>query len=93
MTESHSSLRDEYEVSCEELNHLVEIALDSGAMGARLTGAGFGGCFVALTTQDGVDALMDGIQDSFYSPQNIEGRTAGNMFIAHPSKGATIDKI
>jgi galactokinase len=93
MTESHASLRDEYEVSCNELNHLVQIALDFGAVGARLTGAGFGGCFVALTPEDGVEALMDGLQKRFYSPLGVDARKAGHMFIAQPSNGAAIAPI
>ena len=48
MVESHASLRDDYEVSTPELDRLVEALLGAGALGARLTGAGFGGCVVAL---------------------------------------------
>jgi galactokinase len=46
---SHESLRDDFAVSTPELDLLVELLLDEGALGARLTGAGFGGCVVALT--------------------------------------------
>ena len=48
MLESHASLRDDYEVSTPELDLLVELLVERGAAGARLTGAGFGGCVVAL---------------------------------------------
>jgi galactokinase len=49
MAESHASLRDDYEVSCPELDALVEMALATdGVHGARLTGGGFGGCAIAL---------------------------------------------
>ncbi len=48
MSESHESLRDDYDVSTPELDRLVSLALRCGALGARLTGAGFGGCIVAL---------------------------------------------
>jgi galactokinase len=48
MLESHASLRDDYEVSTPELDALVERLVAAGAFGARLTGAGFGGCVVAL---------------------------------------------
>jgi galactokinase len=48
MDASHASLRDDYEVSCAELDELVQLARDHGAAGARLVGAGFGGCIVAL---------------------------------------------
>ena len=45
---SHDSLRDDYEVSCEELDVAVEIAREAGALGARMTGGGFGGSAIAL---------------------------------------------
>lgn len=48
LVESHASLRDHLKVSCPELDRLVEAALDAGAIGARLTGAGFGGCAVVF---------------------------------------------
>jgi galactokinase len=48
MLQSHASLRDDYEVSTPELDELVERLVDTGALGARLTGAGFGGCVVGL---------------------------------------------
>ena len=49
LTESHRSLRDDYEVSCLELDTAVDAALEAGAHGARMTGGGFGGCVIALT--------------------------------------------
>ncbi len=56
--ESHASLRDDYEVSCPELDLLVEIAAGSpGVHGSRMTGAGFGGCTVTLAEAGAVDAL------------------------------------
>jgi galactokinase len=51
MLDSHRSLRDDYEVSVPELDRLVDAAMAGGAFGARLTGAGFGGCVVALVPQ------------------------------------------
>ena len=69
MVESHSSLRDDYEVSTTELDEIVAIALEAGAAGARLTGAGFGGCAVALCDMSTVGA-RDG------SPRRALLRTA-----------------
>lgn len=57
--ESHASLRDDYRVSTPELDALVEALVDAGALGARLTGAGFGGCVVALTRLGEADAVAD----------------------------------
>lgn len=48
MSESHASMRDDFEVSIPQIDRLVETAVSAGALGARLTGGGFGGCIVAL---------------------------------------------
>ena len=58
LVESHASLRDDFAVSTAELDLLVELLLDEGALGARLTGAGFGGCVVALTGPEDDEALL-----------------------------------
>jgi galactokinase len=58
MVQSHNSLRDDYQVSTEELDYLVEQSMKvTGVYGARMTGGGFGGCIVALVKPDRVDAL------------------------------------
>ena len=60
MTQSHKSLRDDFEVSCAELDALVEIAARTeGVLGARMTGAGFGGCTVNLVDKDAVSLLTE----------------------------------
>jgi len=83
LVESHVSLRDQLRVSCDELNRLVEAAMESGALGARLTGAGFGGCAVVFCRRDQRDAVREGIEQRFY------GRGAANSIIdADPAAGA-----
>lgn len=68
MTESHVSLRDDYEVSCPELDHLVETALAvDGVFGARMTGGGFGGCTVNLVRKDAVKELRERSTESYRS--------------------------
>ncbi|MEC7096431.1 MAG: galactokinase [Pseudomonadota bacterium] len=58
MTASHSSLRDDFEVSCDELDCLVDIANGTeGVLGSRMTGAGFGGCTVTLIHMDAIETL------------------------------------
>jgi galactokinase len=52
---SHASLRDDYAVSTPELDLLVDLLVEHGAIGARLTGAGFGGCVVALVQRNHAD--------------------------------------
>jgi galactokinase len=58
MNASHASLRDDFRVSTLELDALVDSLLASGALGARLTGAGFGGCVVGLVAAGGVDGVV-----------------------------------
>ncbi len=62
MIESHNSLRDLYEVSCFELDTLVEVALEqNGVLGSRMTGAGFGGCTVSLVHKNEVDSFISNV--------------------------------
>jgi len=65
MLASHASLRDDFEVSTPELDALVDAFVEAGALGARLTGAGFGGCVVALTTNPRADAVMTGVTTGY----------------------------
>lgn len=59
MYASHASLRDDFEVSTQELDAFVELAEETGALGARLTGAGFGGCAIALVSAGDAGALSE----------------------------------
>jgi len=66
MYESHESLRDDYEVSCEELDAIVAAARScEGVWGARMTGGGFGGCAIVLVEADQAPAVTDAIQQAF----------------------------
>ena len=64
--ESHASLRDRLHVSCEALDRLVDTALAAGALGARLTGAGFGGCAVILCRTEDAARVVAGVQSAGY---------------------------
>ncbi len=66
MNQSHSSCRDLYEISCEELDRLVEILREAGAVGARLTGAGFGGCAVSLVEDNRVESFIHQVINTYY---------------------------
>jgi len=66
MNQSHSSCRDLYEISCEELDRLVEISREAGAVGARLTGAGFGGCAVSLVEDNRVESFIHQVINTYY---------------------------
>ena len=66
MSESHASLRDDFEVSCAELDAIVSIAQDvEGVYGARMTGGGFGGCAIAIASRDAVEPIRSAIRE-FY---------------------------
>jgi galactokinase len=66
MYESHNSLRDDYQVSCRELDLLVELASAcDGVLGARMTGGGFGGCTINLVWADAVDRFQFQIRQSY----------------------------
>ena len=73
MYRSHHSLRDDYEVSCEELDLLVEIARSiDGVIGARLTGAGFGGCTVNLVASDRAQSFVQEISERYQARTGIQ---------------------
>ena len=82
LLESHASLRDRLQVSCPALDRLVEDAMASGAVGARLTGAGFGGCAVVFCRRADLSKVRDGLVERFYSgcPDHI--------LSAEPGRGA-----
>ncbi len=84
MSQSHDSLRYDYEVTGFELDSLVEISLQQkGVIGARMTGAGFGGCTVALVKEENLEEFISGVTSAykektgleavFYLPEIVEG--------------------
>ncbi len=87
MTASHESLRDDYGVSVAALDTLVDLALvQPGCLGARLTGAGFGGCIIALMEKDSAERAAEAVLAGYLEARGIEGR----HWIASPSDGATV---
>jgi galactokinase len=87
LTASHHSLRDDYEVSTPELDLAVEAACGAGALGARLTGGGFGGCAIALVPEQQVTAVTEVVRTSFRSA----GLAPPTVTTAEPSSGAHRD--
>lgn len=66
MNQSHISLRDDYEVSCEEIDILVDLAWKTpGVIGSRITGGGFGGCTVSIVKNDAVDTFIETIGKAY----------------------------
>jgi galactokinase len=90
MYASHASLRDDYEVSCPELDAVVEIAqsigLTGGVYGCRMTGGGFGGCTVALVQSDKVKAISDRVAVEYEKRTKIKP----TLFVSRPAAGATV---
>jgi len=87
MNESHNSLRDDYEVSCAELDYLVEAARTvPGVFGSRMTGGGFGGCTITMLKQD---SLANAIQEISSRYTQATGKTA-TIFSTVPGDGARV---
>lgn len=91
MDASHASCRDDYEISCPELETLVHNAKQAGALGARLTGAGFGGCTVNLVPAADVDRFLAHIDDTFYVDRLAAGQSPlQHRFVFAPQPGAEV---
>jgi galactokinase len=92
MYASHNSLRDDYEVSCSELDAVVDIAeaigAKGGVYGCRMTGGGFGGCTVALVKADAVDAISKKIGQEYKKRTGLDAA----IFVSRPAAGATVIK-
>jgi galactokinase len=88
MYASHTSLRDDYEVSCPELDLLVEtaraIGLARGVIGSRMTGGGFGGCTVSLVRSDAVFGLVRVLRERYRAVASMEP----TVFTSRPARGA-----
>ncbi len=77
LTESHASMRDDFAISCPELDLAVETSLGAGALGARMTGGGFGGSAIALVAADRVDHVRTAVDSAyeragFGRPQHLD---------------------
>ena len=92
MDASHESLRNDYEVSSPELDRLVALARKGGAAGARLTGAGFGGCVVALTEDRYLDRVFSSLE-GYYRNLGSTDLLPRVLFLAEPSGGAAIQPL
>jgi galactokinase len=85
MAESHRSLSDDYEVSCQELDLMVELANEvDGVYGARMTGGGFGGCTVNLVRADTVDQFKASVANRY---EHATGRKP-DIYVCSPAQGA-----
>jgi galactokinase len=87
MSASHRSMRDDFEISTPELDLAVEAAVDAGALGARMTGGGFGGSAIALTPAGLVKETRHAVAEAFAA----RGYRAPETFTVRPSEGARRD--
>jgi galactokinase len=85
MYEAHASYRDDFEASCPEADILVDLASkETGCIGARLTGGGFGGCTVNLVENEDAEAFSTHIRDGYRKATGIQA----DMYLCHASAGA-----
>ncbi len=90
MDESHRSLRDDFEVSRPELDTMVEIArAQQGCLGARMTGAGFGGCAVALVARDAAEQFTNEVAKRYEE----QVRLTPYIYVCAASAGASLEKV
>ncbi|MEU5363423.1 galactokinase [Streptomyces sp. NPDC005925] len=84
LVEGHASLRDDFRISCPELDLVVDTALATGALGARMTGGGFGGSAIVLAQAADVEGITKAVEEAFASA----GFAAPRVFEAVPAAGA-----
>ncbi|MCB9850019.1 MAG: galactokinase [Phycisphaerales bacterium] len=88
--QTQDSLRDDYEVSCPEIDELIGVLRACGpVLGARMIGGGFGGVVIALVPTDRADEVEDEVKTRYYSPNNLDEQ----MFRVVPSAGAGADAV
>ena len=88
MTASHASLRDDFEVSCDELDLAVDTALQNRALGARMTGGGFGGSIIALVPVARLDDVVSSCRGAFVR----NGWEAPTWYVVEASAGARAER-
>lgn len=87
MNHSHASLKDDFEVSCEEIDIIVDIAQKfPGVYGSRITGGGFGGCTVTLVKEEKADELIEALKTEY---KEKTGKDC-DCFLTHPGPGARV---
>ena len=90
MNASHNGLRDDYEVSCKELDLLTDIARSiTGVIGSRMTGAGFGGCTVSIVHQDALEVFQTRVTTEYHEQTGIEPE----IYLCNVSDGAQVFRI
>jgi len=90
MNRSHESLRDDYEVSCTELDRMVELARGRpGVLGARMTGGGFGGCAVSLVEKPAVRSFVSSVREGYREATGI----VPEIYVFSAVRGAWVEEL
>ncbi len=90
LNQSHSSLKNLYEVSCKELDILIEEALKiEGTIGSRMTGAGFGGCTVSIVKEQSINNFIEVVCKNYYEKTGLEA----DFYVSEAVNGAEIFQI
>lgn len=90
MNASHNGLRDDYEVSCKELDLLTDIARSiTGVIGSRMTGAGFGGCTVSIVHKDALETFQTRVRKEYHEQIGIEPE----IYLCNVGDGAQVLRI
>ena len=90
MNLSHEGLKEEYEVSCFELDTMVDLARGvDGVLGARMTGAGFGGCTVNLVSEGSVKSFISRVKEGYREKTGI----IPEIYISAPADGAEVVRL
>jgi len=90
LSQSHASCRDDYECSSPGLDTLTALALEAGAYGSRLTGAGWGGCAVSLVHTSRVAEFIATLKARYYDARGLSAHVATALFASAPGSGAAI---
>jgi len=89
MDESHASCSQLYQCSCLELDRLVALCKSSGALGSRLTGAGWGGCAVSLVREEQLEDFLSAVAAGYFGDEN-GGNITSSLFATSPGPGAAL---
>ena len=93
MDASHQSLRDDFDASTAGLDAMVDCAREGGALGARLTGAGFGGCIIALVRDSDASAVLDRLERDYYAKLDSDAVSRALHTIVHAAPGASVIEL
>lgn len=94
MDQSHYSLRDLFDCSSENLETLTSLAKGFGAVGSRLTGAGWGGCMISMVRENDLEGFMQKVKEGFYDGKALGGRRMEEvLFATRPGSGAGVLEV